>query len=79
MKPVSTRIEEMKKIYIELERLGLGSQFDEIKAFQHICNDYVRTGEPHSGSIPLRFVNKTLFYSFSSKIGKECVAVIRSK
>lgn len=72
------RYEEMKKVYTELERLGLGVQFDEIKRFHKVCNDYVRDGAPVSGSINLPFAGRKLVYSFPASAYKECVAYLTS-
>ena len=77
-KTVSERIYEMKKIYYELERLNLGDQFDEIKAFHAICNDYVRSGNTVSGTIHLPFANRKIVYHFPSSAYQKCVACLRS-
>ena len=74
VKPIGERIEEMKKIYTELDRLGLGSQFDEIKQFQQVCNDYVRSGQSASGSINIPYINRKLVYNFPSSSHHRCVA-----
>lgn len=78
VKPIAQRIEEMKTIYTELERLGLGSQFVEIQAFQKICNDYVRTGEGTSGSINLPFLRRRLVYHFPASSYHKCMACLKS-
>ncbi len=77
-KTISQRIEEMKTIYTELEKLGLGSQFDEIHEFQKICNQYVRTGDGVSGSINLPFLGRKLVYNFPASSYHKCVACLKA-
>jgi hypothetical protein len=77
-KTISERLEEMKKIYTELARLGLGDQFDEIKQFQQICNDYVRNGSSISGSINISYIGRKLFYNFPISSHHKCVAYLKA-
>ena len=74
VKPIGARVEEMKRIYVELQRLGLGPQFDEIKQFQQVCNDYVRLGQSASGSINIPYISRRLVYDFPSSPHHRCVA-----
>lgn len=78
VKSIQERIDEMKTIYTELERLGLGPHFDEIKEFQRICNQYVRTGEGVSGSIKLPFLRRKLVYHFPASSYHKCMACLKS-
>ncbi len=78
LKPIEKRLEDMKKIYTELDRLGLGNQFDEIKQFQQICNEYVRTGASASGSINLPYINRRLVYNFPTSTNHMCVAYLKA-
>lgn len=75
-KPIGKRLDEMKRVYAELERLGLGAHFDEIREFQQICNEYVRNGTPASGSINLPFAGRKLVYTFPASPYKDCVAYL---
>ena len=75
---IGNRIEEMKKIYVELEKLELGDQFDEIKTFQMICNDYVRKGEAVSGTIIIPNLMRKLVYNFPSSSNHKCMACLKA-
>ena len=75
---ISERIEEMKKIYIELEKLGLGDQFDEIKEFRIVCNKYVREGTSISGSIKIPNLMRKLVYNFPSSSYQKCIACLKT-
>ena len=75
---IGNRIEEMKKIYVELEKLELGDQFDEIKTFQIICNDYVRKGESVSGTIIIPNLMRKLVYNFPSSSHHKCMACLKA-
>lgn len=73
------RIDEMKKIYTELERLQLGPQFDEIREFHRVCNDYVRTGDSVSGSIPIASLRRFLVYHFPASTQHPCIAYLKAE
>lgn len=77
-KPIGIRIAEMQQIYTELERLQLGPQYDEIRAFQRVCNEYVRTGKAVSGAIPIPSLQRRLVYHFPSSSYQKCVACLRA-
>jgi hypothetical protein len=74
IKPITERIGEMKKIYTELEKLGLGPHIEEVREFQMVCNEYVRTGHGVSGSIHIPSLDRTVVYHFPASPYQKCVA-----
>lgn len=70
MKPktLKERLTEVQTIYKQLfDDLGFPMDYDGINEFRQAANEFVKTGEGMSGSIPIPSVKRTLVYTLSNQ------------
>lgn len=77
-KEVPERIQEIRRLYEQLDGLGLHDGFDEIVAFKKIANDYVKHGTPASGSIHLPQAKRKLVYVLTTRKDRPCTIILKA-
>ena len=79
MKTKVEKITEMKEIYYKLQQLGLNKNNEDIKKFQNIVNDYIKSDESFSGKIKLNNTNRILEYILPKTNKHKCNVVLKYK
>ena len=79
MKTKVEKITEMKEIYYKLQQLGLNKNNEDIKKFQNIVNDYIKSDESFSGKIKLSNTNRILEYILPKTNKHKCNVVLKYK
>jgi len=71
---------EIIKIKENLENLGLNNNFDEIKEFYKILDEYLNNNISLSGKIKIEYINKIIEYQLpKNKIHSPIVKLIQDK
>ena len=61
------RTTEVMKIFTKLRDMGLGiTEYDEMIRFRHLCNAFIRSGEPMRGKLPIPGTQRVVWYHFDS-------------
>ena len=71
------KIREMKEIYYKLQQLGLNKNNEDIKKFQKIVNDYIRSDESYSGKIRINNTDRILEYILPKTNKHKCNVVLK--
>lgn len=78
-KTVGERIQEVRRIYEQLDALGLHEGVVEaIAEFRKIANEYVRNGVATTGAIPISSIRRILVYDFSTNPKVPCTVVMKA-
>lgn len=77
-KTVSERIAEMRRLYEQLDSLGLHDGVSAIAEFRKIANAFVRTGEASTGVLPIPNVGRVLVYEFHPDRSTPCTVVLKA-
>jgi len=71
------KIREMKEIYYKLQQLGLNKNNEDIKKFQKIVNDYIRSDESYSGKIRINNTDRILEYILPKTNKHKCNVILK--
>jgi hypothetical protein len=77
-KTISERIAEVRRLYEQLDALGLHDGVDAIAEFRKLANVFVRTGESSTGALPIPAAGRVLVYTFHSSRKNPCTIVLRA-
>jgi hypothetical protein len=66
-KSLKDRLDEVINLYKQLQQLGLHSHIEGIHSFQTLANEFVKSGVPQTGEIPLEGTKRILCYKLSNK------------
>jgi hypothetical protein len=70
---------EFDKVMGEFARLGISEEsFEEVKDFATKARDWVATGTPYSGSIPLVGLDRNLVYTLTSSKRNPCGVMLQN-
>ncbi len=70
---------EYDKVMGEFARLGISEEsFDEVKDFATKARDWVATGTPYSGSIPLIGLDRNLVYTLTTTKRNPCGVMLQN-
>lgn len=65
---IHERVAEMVNIFTKLRDANLGIlEFEEVRAFRKICNDFIKDGRPVKGKIPISGAKRILCYDFKTQ------------
>ena len=78
VKSQTTRIQEIIRIKQQLNDIGFPSQYDGIKKFNTITNEYVKSGIPWSGKIHFTEYHRYLDVILTTKDHLFCSAVLKT-
>ena len=76
-KSIGERIAEVRRLYEQLDALGLHDGLDAIVEFRKLANTFVRTGEGSTGVLPICSIGRMLVYSFHSHRTTPCTIVLK--
>lgn len=71
------KIREMKEIYYKLQQLGLNKNNEDIKKFQKIVNEYIRSDESYSGKIRINNTDRILEYILPKTNKHKCNVILK--
>ena len=71
------RLQEVQAILAKLETLGLSKANEGVAAFLQVGREYVRSGEPRSGSVPLVGLKRHIDYVLSNRKHVACAVNLR--
>lgn len=77
LKTLTERIEEIKKIYIKLEELGLHKRFDSMERFYNDVQTYIREGIYIENKVKIPEIERILYYKLVTKQNQACEAVLK--
>lgn len=77
-KTLVARLEEMKEIYTKLDALGCYNDYDAIREWKALAQDFVRTGSPSEGRIPFPEAKRVLVYRFCNRIGNDTTLELKN-
>jgi len=77
MKNLSQRIKEVSELYKQLNKIGMDERFEEIQEFRKIANEYVKSGKPVQGFIPMKNIQRILCYSLTNKQKEACNILLK--
>lgn len=77
-KSISERITEVRRLYEQLDTLGLHDGISAIAEFRKIANTFVRNGEASTGSLPIPNVGRVLVYTFHPHRATPCTVVLKA-
>ena len=73
------RQSEFDKVMGEFARLGISEEsFEEVKDFATKARDWVTTGTPYSGSIPLIGLDRNLVYTLTTSKRNPCGVMLQN-
>lgn len=67
MKTLKQRKSEMDTIFDKLTNLGILEEFENIKKFKEMSEDYIETGQSYSGRLKIKEIGYFLFYILTNK------------
>ena len=71
------KIREMKEIYYKLQQLGLNKNNEDIKKFQKIVNNYIKSNESFSGKIRIHNTSRILEYILPKTNKHKCNVILK--
>jgi hypothetical protein len=77
MKTIKQRKSEMDVIFDKLTNLGITEEFENIKKFKEMAEDYIETGQSYSGRLKIKEIEYILFYLLSNNESIENSVTIR--
>jgi hypothetical protein len=76
-KDLKRRLEEMQEIYSKLDALGCSNDFEAIREWKKLAQNYLKTGENSSGKILFPEAGRVLIYQFSNRLGCDTILEIK--
>jgi DNA invertase Pin-like site-specific DNA recombinase len=77
MKNLEKRKSDLENIYNKMEELGLTNEFENVKKFKEIFEDYILTGQSYSGKLKIKEINYMIIYKLTTKDNIENEVIIR--
>lgn len=77
-KDITVRIQEVRRLYEQLDLLGLHDGFEAVTEFKRIANEYVKTGASASGVLRIPSVKRKLIYTLTAKTHNACTIVLKA-
>jgi hypothetical protein len=77
-KTITERIQEVRRLYEQLDAIGLHDGMEAIAEFRKLANTFVRTGESSTGALPIPSANRILVYTFSCDRKIPCTILLRA-
>lgn len=77
MKNLEKRKSDLENIYNKMEELGLTDEFENVKKFKQIFEDYIINGQSYSGKLKIKEINYMIIYKLTTKDNIENEVIIR--